>query len=191
MPPHVRYTREAVVDAAVEVVRRGGAQALNARAIAAQLGCSTQPLYSVMPNMDALRAAVYKRAAQIFTDSVTGAKPNGMPPYKAAGMALLRFANEERELYKLLLLRNRNGEQEQGEDPSLAQASDAEYAAIMKATGYSLDKARDFHAHMFVYIQGLAAMIASGYLPYQEGMCSQLLTDEYQALRLLYDQKQP
>lgn len=189
MPPRVRYTREAVVDAAVQVVRRGGMQALNARSIAAQLGCSTQPLYSVMPNMEALRAAVYDQAVRIFTQTVTGAQPKDMPSYKAAGMALLRFANEERELYKLLLLRNRNGEKEQGEDPSLSQASDAEYAAIMQATGYSLDMAKAFHGHMFVYIQGLAAMIASGYLPYLEDRCSHLLTEEYQALRLLYDQQ--
>ena len=91
--------------------------------------------------------------------------------------------------WKLLLLRNRNGEKEQGEDPSLSQASDAEYAAIMQATGYSLDMAKAFHGHMFVYIQGLAAMIASGYLPYLEDRCSHLLTEEYQALRLLYDQQ--
>lgn len=187
MPPHVKFTREAVVDAAVQVVRRGGMAALNARAIAAQLGCSTQPLYSVMPNMDALRAAVYAEAARRFGQTIAQADLPGVPRYKATGMALLRFANEERELYKLLLLRDRADENEQVDDPSLDSTTNTEYTAIMEATGYSLETAQLFHRHMFIYIQGLAAMIASGYLRYEQELCSQLLTEEYQALRRFYD----
>ena len=62
MPPKVRFTREAVTDAAFALVRAQGQEALNARAIARQLGCSTQPLYRTMPGMDALRAAVMEKA---------------------------------------------------------------------------------------------------------------------------------
>ena len=188
MPPRVKYSRDAVISAAVNVVRKGGLSALNARSIAAELGCSTQPLYSVLGNMDELRKAVYAEAARRFYHCIANAPASpGTPPYKASGLALLRFANEERQLYKLLLLRDRSLEINGLEDPGLSQASDTAYDSIMKATGYSLETAKAFHGHMFVYIQGLAAMLASGYLPYDENRAGRLLTDEYKALRLLYD----
>ena len=58
MAPRVKVTGETVVNAAVEVVRECGAQALNARALAARLGCSTQPIFSNFASMEELRRAV-------------------------------------------------------------------------------------------------------------------------------------
>ena len=188
MPPHVKYPREAVVQAAVSVVRKGGLSALNARAIAAELGCSTQPLYSVLGSMEEVRAAVYSEAARLFEAYLSREETSSdVPPYKASGLALLRFANEEKELYKLLLLRDRSGEKEQGEELGLAGATQSVYQSIMESTGYSLQTAKAFHSHMFVYIQGMASMLVSGYQRYDEELFSQYLTEEYQALRLLYD----
>lgn len=192
MPPHVKYTREAVVQAAVSVLRKGGLSALNARSIAAELGCSTQPLYSVLGSMDEVRAALYDEASRCFAkyQSNAAASPD-VPPYKASGLALLRFANEEKELYKLLLLRDRSEEKEQGEEIGLSSATQNVYQAIMQSTGYSLEKAKAFHSHMFVFIQGMASMLVSGYQRYDEALFSQYLSEEYQALRLLYDSQTP
>ena len=38
MPPKIRVTKDDIVNAAVELVRQGGAEAINARAIAVRLG---------------------------------------------------------------------------------------------------------------------------------------------------------
>ena len=46
MPPKVKVSREEIINATVEIVRRSGAQAVNARTVAAALGCSTQPILS-------------------------------------------------------------------------------------------------------------------------------------------------
>ena len=43
MPPSVRFSREAVLNAAYQLVRREGPNAINARAVARELGGSTQP----------------------------------------------------------------------------------------------------------------------------------------------------
>ena len=45
MPPKVKTTREDIVSTALSLVRARGAGALNARAVAAALGCSTQPVF--------------------------------------------------------------------------------------------------------------------------------------------------
>jgi len=54
MPPKVKVTKEAVVAAAVQIVRSQGAQALNARTVAAALACSTQPVFSNFATMEQL-----------------------------------------------------------------------------------------------------------------------------------------
>ena len=53
MPPKVRIAKEDIVKTAVELVRKNGAGSINARAIAAELECSTQPIFSNFATMDA------------------------------------------------------------------------------------------------------------------------------------------
>ena len=57
MTPKIRITREEIIAAAVEIVRRDGDAALNARSVAAELHCSTQPVFSNFASMEELRSA--------------------------------------------------------------------------------------------------------------------------------------
>ena len=47
MPPRPKVTREQIVNGALALVRRGGEAALTAKALAAELACSTQPSCAV------------------------------------------------------------------------------------------------------------------------------------------------
>ena len=58
MPPKVKITKEDIIKTAIELVRREGTGALNARAIAAALSCSTQPIFSNFETMDELQKAM-------------------------------------------------------------------------------------------------------------------------------------
>ena len=61
MPPAIRYDRQQILEAALALVREEGAEALNARAVAKRLGCSTQPIFRAFANMDELKLAWSKR----------------------------------------------------------------------------------------------------------------------------------
>ena len=65
MAPKVKITKEEIVRAAVEIVRKHGAQEINARTVAAELNCSTQPVFSNFATMEALRLAVVEKADAI------------------------------------------------------------------------------------------------------------------------------
>ncbi len=189
MPPKVRFSKDAVVHAALDVAREGGMEALNARSIAHKLGCSTQPLYRELKNMDELRHAVYHEAACLFSHRLVEARSSDVPPYKAIGLALLRFSSEEKVLYRLLFLRDRSQDVDDEMERGFSGANEAAYQAIMQANGYTLEEAKAFHRRMFIYIHGLAVMISTGYIPYVESDCDSLLTDEYEALKRLYNEK--
>ena len=66
MPPKVKVTKEDIINAAVDIVRKSGAQAINARTVASVLNCSTQPVFSNFATMDELRLAVAKKSGYIM-----------------------------------------------------------------------------------------------------------------------------
>ena len=111
MPPKVKVTREHIIATAMEIVRQSGAQALNARTVAAALECSTQPVFSNFESMEMLKQAVGEQAEALCQEYIRREIEQGQyPEYKASGMAYIRFAKEEKELFKLLYMRDRANE---------------------------------------------------------------------------------
>lgn len=186
MPPKIRITREEIVRTAVEVVRRDGADAVNARVIAGELNCSTQPVFSNFATMEELRHAVIAAANELYREYTDREIAAGeYPPYKASGMAYIRFAGEEKELFKLLFMRDRSAEPVQTETEELHQV----YQIVQTATGLDEAQGRLFHLEMWAYVHGIAAMTATGYLELDPALVSEMLTDAYQGLKHRYETK--
>lgn len=185
MPPKVRFDREKIISAAFEIVREKGMEALCARAIAKAAGCSTQPLYHEMGGMEEIREAVMKRAGQYFEQFVEKQALLSPLPYLGSGLAYLRFAQEEKRLFRLLFMRQRTPEEQArtGADATF------EFAAglIAKNLGYSMEDAREFHRQSHVFIHGLAAMLTTGFIAWDEEEIIRLLRHQYRALRLAFE----
>lgn len=180
MPPSSRIKKEDVLAAAVEITRQSGAAALNARALAQRLGCSTQPIFSNYGSMDMLREDVIRYAGETYGRFIAEDIASGKyPPYKASGMAYIRFAADERELFKLLFMRDRSGER----NPDEQMQMEPVYAAIRESTGLGAEDARLFHLEMWVCVHGIATMVATSYQPWDRELISRVLTDIYQGLR--------
>ena len=188
MPPKSRLSKPAILAAAVELVRESGPDALNARALAQRLGCSTQPIFSNYASMEALRAGVIAAALERYHQYLAQSIASGKyPPYKASGMAYIRFALEEKELFKLLFMRDRSGETI-GED--LEEVGPI-IALIREKTGMSFERARLFHLEMWLYVHGIAAMLATNYLPWTMEDISGFLTDAFEGLRMRFEALPP
>ena len=55
MPPSPKFTRDEIVAAALQVVSERGKEALSAREVAAVLGSSARPIFTVFSNMEELQ----------------------------------------------------------------------------------------------------------------------------------------
>ena len=66
MPPKAKVTGESILQAAVALVREKGVEALNARSLAAAIGCSTQPIFSNYESMEDLRDDVMGEAYHLY-----------------------------------------------------------------------------------------------------------------------------
>lgn len=62
--------------------------------------------------MEELRKSVICKASELYYACLEReCEAANYPPYKAMGMGYIRFAAEERELFRLLFMRDRSGEE--------------------------------------------------------------------------------
>ena len=183
MPPKVKVMKEDIIKAAVEIVREKGAEAINARNIASILNCSTQPIFSNFASMDELRLEVIKKADEICGEYIKSEIESGkFPVYKASGMAYIRFAREENELFKLLYMRDRTNETRY----ESSELNDKMESIVQSNTGLEIEDVKLFHLEMWAYVHGIATMVATGFENLDFELISCMLTDAYQGLRKQY-----
>ena len=179
MPPKVKITKEDIIQTAMTLIREGEEASLNARGIAAALGCSTQPVFSNFATMDELQQAVIAAAYEHYLGFLVREVENGAyPKYKAFGRGYIRFAKEERALFKLLFMRDRGGE-----DLSPTPDFEASVDMIMKANGVTREQATRMHLEMWACTHGIATMIATSFLQLEDTLISEMLSDVYQGIR--------
>ena len=184
MPPKVKTTREEIINTAFEIARQSGEQFLNARTIAKALNCSTQPVFSNFTSMNELRLAVVEKADALCKECMKREVESGkFPPYKAHGMAYIRFAKEEKELFKLLYMRDRTEELSQKE----AERDEQMESLIRKNIGISGNAVSLFHLENWAYVHGIATMFATGYFDIEWELVSKMLTDCYLGLKAQYE----
>ena len=61
MPRKFMFTREEIISAALKLIRKGGMPALTARALGAELGTSSRPVFGLFKNMEIGRASCRER----------------------------------------------------------------------------------------------------------------------------------
>ena len=184
MPPKVKITRDDIINATVRLVRENGECAINARAIAQSLSCSTQPIFSNFSTMDELKKAVMDSAEKLYDEYTKREIDNALyPHYKAHGMAYIRFAKEEKELFKFLYMRDRSNEDTRHSKALFNKMEDE----VHSITGLDGDDATLFHLEIWAYVHGIAAMFATSYLDLDWELVSKMITDAYQGLKKQYE----
>lgn len=186
MPPKCKFTKGEVVQAALDMTRENGIVAVTARGLGERLGSSSRPIFSLFRNMQEVQEEVIKAANALYQEYLKREMSAGeFPAYKASGIAYIRFAREERELFKLLFMRDRSAEEISDDPEELKPIIDA----VTKSTGLTEQVAYLFHLEMWVYVHGIATMIATSYLEWQWDTVSQMLTDGFMGLKKRYEER--
>ena len=184
MPAAKKVPRDKIIDAAIEVLRDGGFSAINARSVARRLGCSTQPIYLSFQSMEELKAALTERAIEMHTQRVRDslrAHEGNDSRYSSYGMGFVRFAAEEKQLFRWLYL---EGEQlgPYQNDVLLPEVIDV----IVDEFGYSQEVARRFHQDMIYFSYGLAILANTDHLHLTEAELRETFRREFRALIAIY-----
>lgn len=183
MPPKFKFTKADILKAALDITREKGISSLTARSLAAKLGCSVKPIFGQFQNMEEVQQEVLTSAKELYQSYLHEDIPSGKyPPYKASGMSYIRFAKEEKELFKLLFMRDRSGEKIEENKKEIEPL----LQMIQKNTGLSEDEAYLFHLEMWLYVHGIATMLATSYLEWDVDFINKVLTDAYMGLKYRY-----
>ncbi len=103
MPPKVKFQKEEIIKAALDVVREKGADAVTAREVAAKLNTSPRPIFTYYASMEELRRDVYALAKDAYKTYIERGLSESIP-FQGVWRQYLYFAKEEPELYRLLFL---------------------------------------------------------------------------------------
>lgn len=183
MPPRAKIDKGQIINAAINLIRQNGADALSARDIAKELGASTQPIFYNYRSMKELWDDITQRAWDIYSEYTRREMERGeYPPCKASGMAYICFARDERELFKLLFMRDRSS-QDKGDG---FESVDYIIDIVRKNLNIDRETAKFFHLEMWVFSHGIAVMYATSYLELDIETVGVMLTDMYEGLKRKY-----
>lgn len=184
LPPKIQYTKEQIIDAAIEIVRREGLEAVNARSVAKKLGCSTQPVFREFENMAKLKEAILLRAFAMYERRINSSMAATSIKYKASGIAYIKFAEEEPALFRLLFMRDRNGKTDEAD-----KTLDEIIKQIMLLMGISKEAAYEFHTQMWIYTHGIAVMAATNYIHFTEAQIDKYLREAFMAFKRRFQEE--
>lgn len=186
MPPKFKFTKDEIIDAALCIVRESGMAGLTARALAEKLGCSVKPVFTLFKNMEEVQNEVISSANSLYHKYLQEDMTSGKyPPYKASGMAYIRFAKNEKELFKLLFMRDRSHEDITENREEIRPIIEI----IKKNMEISDEDAYFFHLEMWLYVHGIATMMATSYLEWDDELVSEMVTDAYLGHKQRYAEK--
>lgn len=159
MPPKVKVTQDQIIQAAMDIVREFGIDALNARALAKQLDCSIQPIFKNFETMGSLKQALLEKAQKIY-DAYTQKGMQNSNPFLGIGLGYIQFAQEEKNLFKLLFMTN------EFKQTSLIQIiKDDENQEVVKLvaqlSGLSLVLSEQLFIDVWLITHGIASMCAT------------------------------
>lgn len=177
MPPAKRIFHQDILQAATQLVREQGPQALSVRALAKALHCSTQPIYSAFESMEALLQALTHYVRETYLRADAGS-------YKDVALSFLHFACTEKNLFCLVYLRQRDPGETLFEDPNQAQT----IAKLAEHLELSPQIAAQMHRRMQYYSYSMAVMMATGYLTFTQEEISRELTEYYRIILSYYKQ---
>lgn len=185
MPPKPKFTREEIVQAALEVVSQKGVDALTAREVGERLGSSARPIFTVFKNMEELQAEV-REAAMRRLECCMMEGDSEMPLFKRIGMQMVTFGVQEPKLYQLLFMQE-NQDAVTFDDVFGELGEPAERCIDALCQDYGLDQrdARVVFENVWVYTFGIGALCATGVCHFSMDELGQMLSTEFQAMMLL------
>ena len=183
MPPRVRVTEEAILDAAMEITRSKGIAGVNARDVAKALGCSVQPVFRTFQSMEKLKEALYRRAESTFDSRMLSGMENHPIPFLGMGLAYIAFAKTEQNLFKFLFMSD-GFRGKSVLDMVSGEENRETFELIAGMTGLGIKSAEQLFLGIWLITHGIAALMATNSCDFSDEQISGLLMDAFSGMKL-------
>lgn len=180
MAPKIKVSKEKILDTAYKIVKRSGMEKLSASKLAKELNCSTQPIFWWYENMNDVKEAVIEKASQLF-ESYLKRELKDMNPYKAIGINYIKFAQDEKELFKLLYMGSKKIREN-----TISSDKNKPYIinVIQNEEMLTQENAERVFEELWLFCHGIATMMATDTAVFDDDKISSMLTDIYKGILL-------
>ena len=166
MAPRIKITEDMIVNAALEVIRQSGYESVNARTVAAQLHCSTQPVMYHFATMDSLKRAAYAEADELHTAYLMSISED-KNPVLGIGLNYIRFAVEEPQLFRFLF---HSGYARKSSLMEMITAEELNpvLSVMQDELEMDMERTREVFLIVALFAHGYASILAGNALAYDE-----------------------
>ena len=175
MPRKAFFSKQEIIDKALEILRQQGPEAISARSLCKALGCSVSPLFTVYKNMDELFSDLHAAAEKLFENYMADVS-DYQPAFKEFGMRLVKFSREEPQLFHYLFL-DKNSESIVADRKAreCLQNIEGEY-------DLSEEQGLELYFQMWVFACGLSALCNKNPQKYSDSDISYLLSLQFSSV---------
>jgi AcrR family transcriptional regulator len=182
LPPAQKFTRDEIVKAAINLLRKEGVAGITARGLGAELGTSSRPIFTAFKNMEEVHAETTLAVKAIYNGYVEKGLAEE-PAFKGVGTQYIRFAREEPRLFELLFMKA--GETPFTLDnvlPAIDDNSERILASIQQPYSLSREQSYRLYQNMWIFTHGIACLCATGVSRFSEDEVSNRLTEVFTGL---------
>lgn len=169
MPPKAKITKEMIIDASFDIIRKSGVENFNARTVSKELNCSTQPVMYYFKTIEELKKVVYEKVDEYHSTYIMNIHTNN--PMKDIGLNYIKFAVNEKYLFRFLFQSN-----EFSGKNILEIINTEEIKPILiilsKETATNIEQSKIIFRTLFLIAHGYASMFANNEISYDEEMVS-------------------
>lgn len=188
MPKEVKIKKDKILDAAFEITKEKGIECVSNREIAKRLKCSIRPIYYQFANVEELKAKLYQKIERFFYEFLLDNLNEEMPKYKQVGINYIKFAKEEKHLFKVLFM---SKSEYSSSDFITKDIEDFKSLSLVikKSTKLTEEEIMSFHTKMWIFTHGIATLVATDTVEFTDEQIKSLLSQEFQALMLQKENK--
>lgn len=179
MPPKAKFTKEAIINAALNIVEENGINGLTARSLGDKLNSSTRPIFTLFSGMDEVIGLVTTAANNIYCAYVDDGL-NQPIPFKGVGQSYVKFATEHPKLFQLLFMNERKTVPDLLSVLGVIESSyDKIVQSIVVPYNIERESAIELYQHMWIYTHGIATLIATNVCMFTQEQISNMLTSVF------------
>lgn len=185
MPPKSVVSKEKILQAAFTITKRHGFEAVNARSVAKELGCSTHPIFREYDNMQDLKKDLLQYVESYYNQYVEK-RMSGETPFLSIGLAYIEFAKSESNLFRMIFM-SHNFELHDFVELIDGEENKTVILGIARAANVDEEKAKDLYLKVWLFTHGIASMLSTNTIHLSDEHIEKLLKDAFQAFRKMGD----
>lgn len=181
MPPKPKCTREDIIQAAFDMTKEMGFEAVAARELGKRLGTSATPIFTHFRSMHEVKLEVRKLAMKEYEKKVADAL-NYSPAFKQFGIQMIQFAKENPKLFQLLYMQEH--EKCQNFDDmfeELGVTADVCIEVLQKEYELSREEAHIAFRQTWMYTFSICVLEANNICHFSDVEMSEMLSMEFQS----------